>query len=49
VTAASAEPRRLALQWPRTLAALEVRNYRLYLSSQIVATTGLSMQRIAQD
>jgi MFS family permease len=49
VTAASAEPRRLALRWPRTLAALEVRNYRLYLSSQIVATTGLWMQRIAQD
>ena len=36
-------------RWPRTLAALEVRNYRLYLSSQIVATTGLWMQRIAQD
>ena len=32
-----------------TLAALEVRNYRLYLSSQVVATTGLWMQRIAQD
>ena len=31
------------------MAALEVRNYRLYLSSQIVATTGLWMQRIAQD
>ena len=26
-----------------------MRNYRLYLSSQIVATTGLWMQRIAQD
>ena len=37
------------MHWPRTLAALEVRNYRLYLSSQIVATTGLWMQRIAQD
>src|SRR4051794_41867814 len=35
--------------WPRTLAALQVRNYRLYLSSQVVATTGLWMQRIAQD
>lgn len=35
--------------WPRSLAALEVRNYRLYLSSQVVATTGLWMQRIAQD
>jgi MFS family permease len=49
VTAASAEPRRPALRWPRTLAALQVRNYRLYLSSQVVATTGLWMQRIAQD
>ena len=35
--------------WPQSLAALEVRNYRLYLSSQVVATTGLWMQRIAQD
>ena len=35
--------------WPAPLAALEVRNYRLYLSSQVVATTGLWMQRIAQD
>lgn len=49
MTAASAELRRLPLRWPRTLAALEVGNYRLYLSSQIVATTGLWMQRIAQD
>ena len=49
MTAASAEPRRRALHWPRTLAALQVRNYRLYLSSQVVATTGLWMQRIAQD
>ena len=49
MTAASAEPRRLAIRWPRTVAALEVRNYRLYLSSQVVATTGLWMQRIAQD
>ncbi len=43
---ASGRPRR---GWPRSLAALEVRNYRLYLSSQMVATTGLWMQRIAQD
>ncbi len=35
--------------WPRALAALEVRDYRLYLSSQMVATTGIWMQRIAQD
>jgi MFS family permease len=39
-------PRR---SWPRALAALQVRDYRLYLSSQMVATTGLWMQRIAQD
>ncbi|HEY5847221.1 MAG TPA: MFS transporter [Microlunatus sp.] len=31
------------------MAALAVPNYRLYLSSQVVATTGLWMQRIAQD
>jgi MFS family permease len=36
-------------RWPPALAALQVRNYRLFLSSQIVATTGLWMQRIAQD
>ncbi|HET9871486.1 MAG TPA: MFS transporter [Propionibacteriaceae bacterium] len=35
--------------WPASLAALQVRNYRLYLSAQAVATTGLWMQRIAQD
>lgn len=49
MTAAAAESHRRGRHWPRTLAALEVRNYRLYLSSQIVATTGLWMQRIAQD
>ena len=36
-------------RWPRTLAALSVPNYRIFLSSQVVATTGLWMQRIAQD
>ncbi|MGI3779571.1 MAG: MFS transporter [Janthinobacterium lividum] len=35
--------------WPRSFAALQVRDYRLYLTSQMVATTGLWMQRIAQD
>ncbi|WP_375423483.1 MFS transporter [uncultured Friedmanniella sp.] len=35
--------------WPRALAALQVHDYRLYLSSQMVATTGIWMQRIAQD
>ena len=36
-------------QWPHALAALTVRNYRRYLSAQLIATTGLWMQRIAQD
>ena len=36
-------------RWPRSFAALEVRDYRLFLTSQVVATTGLWMQRIAQD
>lgn len=36
-------------RWPQTFAALQVPSYRLFLSSQVVATTGLSMQRIAQD
>lgn len=57
MSAVSAESRPAANQpnparssrWPQSLAALEVRNYRLYLSSQVVATTGLWMQRIAQD
>ncbi|MFL6027756.1 MAG: MFS transporter [Friedmanniella sp.] len=44
-----AQPAHRPRSWPRALAALEVRNYRLYLSSQVVATTGLWMQRIAQD
>jgi MFS family permease len=40
---------RRRVRWPQSLAALQVRDYRLYLSSQVVATTGLWMQRIAQD
>ena len=36
-------------QWPHALAALTVRNYRLFLSAQVIGTTGLWMQRIAQD
>ena len=36
-------------QWPHALAALTVRNYRLYLSAQAISTIGLWMQRIAQD
>jgi MFS family permease len=36
-------------KWPHTLAALNVRNYRLYLSAQAIWTTGLWMQRVAQD
>jgi MFS family permease len=42
-------PGRRRRAWPQSLAALEVRDYRLYLSAQMVATTGLWMQRIAQD
>jgi MFS family permease len=44
-----AEGRPHERHWPRSFAALEVRDYRLYLTSQMVATTGLWMQRIAQD
>jgi MFS family permease len=44
----SAPPPR-GFRWPQALAALQVRDYRLFLSSQVVATTGLWMQRIAQD
>ena len=47
--AVSSAPPRYGRSWPRALAALQVRDYRLYLSSQLVATTGLWMQRIAQD
>ena len=35
--------------WPTALSALSVPAYRLWLSSQVIATTGLWMQRIAQD
>lgn len=35
--------------WPQALTALSVPNYRLYLSAQAISTTGLWMQRIAQD
>jgi len=38
-----------ASRWPRSFAALQIRNYRIYFCSQIVANTGLWMQRIAQD
>jgi MFS family permease len=37
------------LSLPTSLAALAVPQYRLWLSSQVLATTGLWMQRIAQD
>ena len=48
MTSAAAETRP-ARRWPRALAALAVRDYRLFLGTQVVATTGLWMQRIAQD
>src|SRR5699024_2999420 len=36
-------------QWPAGLAALEIRNYRLLLSSLAIGATGGWMQRVAQD
>lgn len=36
-------------QWPASLAALEIRNYRLLLGSQALGATGGWMQRVAQD
>ncbi|MDN5726098.1 MAG: MFS transporter [Propionibacteriales bacterium] len=36
-------------RWPNSLAALEVRNYRLFLVAQVLGCTGGWMQRIAQD
>lgn len=35
--------------WRDTFASLRIRNYRLFVTSQIVANTGLWMQRVAQD
>lgn len=35
--------------WRDTFASLRIRNYRLFVLSQIVANTGLWMQRVAQD
>jgi MFS family permease len=43
------EPVRRRRGWPSALSALSVPAYRLWLSSQVIATTGLWMQRIAQD
>lgn len=37
------------LSWPRSFAALQIANYRIYFASELFATTGLWMQRIAQD
>ncbi len=47
--APAAAPAGRGFRWPRSFAALEVRNYRIYVASQLVANTGLWMQRIAQD
>jgi MFS family permease len=49
VTTSDSPRPRSGRQWPRALASLQVRDYRLFLSSQAVGTTGLWMQRIAQD
>ncbi|WP_243063710.1 MFS transporter [Humibacter sp. RRB41] len=35
--------------WRETFASLKVPNYRLYAGAQVVATTALGMQRVAQD
>lgn len=35
--------------WKETFASLRMRNYRLFVMSQLVANTGLWMQRVAQD
>ncbi len=43
------QPVRRRRGWPTALSALSVPAYRLWLSSQVIATTGLWMQRIAQD
>lgn len=37
------------LRLPRSFTALRIANYRIYFVSQLIATTGLWMQRIAQD
>ncbi len=41
--------RPVAPPWRDTFASLRMRNYRLFVLSQIVANTGLWMQRVAQD
>jgi len=35
--------------WRETFASLRVPNYRLYAGAQVIATTALGMQRVAQD
>ncbi|MGI8868062.1 MAG: MFS transporter [Mycobacteriales bacterium] len=35
--------------WRDSFATLKIRNYRLFVQSQIIANTGLWMQRVAQD
>ena len=41
-----ARPRR---SWLRTFASLGTRNYRLFVTGQVVSNTGTWMQRVAQD
>ncbi|MGD7707787.1 MFS transporter [Microlunatus sp. Y2014] len=41
--------RRPPRRWPASLAALEVRNYRLFLGAQAIGSVGGWMQRVAQD
>lgn len=35
--------------WQRTFSSLQVRNFRLFASSQLISNTGAWMQRVAQD
>ncbi|MBI2845820.1 MAG: MFS transporter [Chloroflexi bacterium] len=39
----------LEVRWPRTFAALSVRNYRLFFFGQLISLTGTWMQSIAQS
>src|SRR5215475_2474720 len=42
-------PRRPRRSWLRTFASLGTRNYRLFVTGQVVSNTGTWMQRVAQD
>ena len=48
-TSATGPDHRRRHGWPAPLRSLEVRNYRLYFSGQLVSLTGTWAQRVAQD